>query len=203
MNFHTFSQWNWITFGAVALGTAFIVLVAVLIAAGSVQGGRAVLVGLVLGLALQLLHLGPLVLEPHLNHSHRQARVFGQRLPHLPARLGADFERGLKLPPLRRCQYRPRPFRSSSTVVPRPAVVIQRWIVTWKNHPNLNISQHLSTSNNIFLSPYSNIQFTVVKLTPKIPENPGESWKMPRISVLLQVSIQHLFNWREINSTIP
>ena len=168
MNFHTFSQWNWITFGAVALGTAFIVLVAVLIAAGSVQGGRAVLVGLVLGLALQLLHLGPLVLEPHLNHSHRQARVFGQRLPHLPARLGADFERGLKLPPLRRCQYRPRPFRSSSTVVPRPAVVIQRWIVTWKTiqiSTSLNIQQHL-------LIPLFEYSIHCREINPK---NPGKS----------------------------
>ena len=49
---------------------------------------------------LHFLHLGPLVLEPDLDHSDGQPRVLGQRLPHLPAGLGADVEGGLELPPL-------------------------------------------------------------------------------------------------------
>ena len=55
---------------------------------------------LVLAATLHFLHFCPLVLEPDLDHSDRQPGVLGQRLPHLPARLGADLEAGLELPPL-------------------------------------------------------------------------------------------------------
>lgn len=56
-------------------------------------------------LALYLLHLGTLILEPHLHHAHRQPRVLGQRLAHLAARLGRLIERGLELLALLRGQY--------------------------------------------------------------------------------------------------
>lgn len=72
-----------ITFRAVALGAAFIILVAILVTRRIVERRGAILVSLILSLALQLLHLGPLVLEPNLHNSHRKTCVFGQRFPNL------------------------------------------------------------------------------------------------------------------------
>lgn len=67
-------------------------------------------------LALYLLHLGTLILEPHLHHAHRQPRVLGQRLAHLAARLGRLIERGLELLALLRGQYGAWSLRTASSV---------------------------------------------------------------------------------------
>jgi hypothetical protein len=81
-----------------------------------------------LRLALDLLHLGPLVLEPDLDHPHAQARLLGQRLPHFAAGLGADLERGLELAPLRRRQDGAGSLGPPAPV-PRPAVLVEQVVV--------------------------------------------------------------------------
>ena len=86
--------------------------------------GRSVLLGFDLGFALQFLHLGPLVLEPNLDHPNAQSRFFGQSFAHFTARLGTYFERGFELTSLGRCQDRPRPFGSPAAIVTRSIVLI-------------------------------------------------------------------------------
>lgn len=56
-------------------------------------------------LALYLLHLGALILEPNLHHAHRQSRILGQCLTHLATWLGRLIERRLELLALLRGQY--------------------------------------------------------------------------------------------------
>ena len=115
-----------LTFAAVAFR---VLLVAVVV--GRLGSGRAaVLVRLDLGLALKFLHFGPLVLEPHLDYSDAQARLLGQGFAHFSARLGTDFERGLKLAPLSRRQDGSRPFRTPSAVVAGSVVLVCRAILT-------------------------------------------------------------------------
>lgn len=78
-----------------------------------------------LGLALDLLHLGALVLEPDLDHAHAQPRLLGQRLPDLPARLRAHLERGLELATLRRREDRSGSFGASTSVAGSTRLVQQ------------------------------------------------------------------------------
>lgn len=54
-----------------------------LVGLGIVLVPTALVAAVLLRLPLDLLHLGSLVLEPHLHHSHRQSRVFGERFPNL------------------------------------------------------------------------------------------------------------------------
>ena len=83
--------------------------------------------GLGLRLPLQLLHLRPLILEPHLHHAHAEARVLRQGLPNLPAGLRRHLEGGLELSPLGGREDGPRPFRASATVA--GTILVQQIIV--------------------------------------------------------------------------
>lgn len=101
---------------------------AVLVSTGSRGGGcgRSVLFGFDFGFALELLHLGPLILEPNLDDPNAQSSFFGQSFSHFPARLGTDFKRGFELASLRGRQDRPGTFRSSAAIVSRSVAVISR-----------------------------------------------------------------------------
>lgn len=69
-----------------------------------------------LGFPLELLHLRPLILEPHLDHAHAKPGVLGEGLPHFSAGLRRHLEGRLKLTPLCRRENRPRPFWAPTTV---------------------------------------------------------------------------------------
>jgi hypothetical protein len=80
-----------------------------------------------LHLALHLLHLRPLILEPDLDNSHTEASFLGERLPNLTAGLGRDLEGSLELAPLGGSQDRPRPLGSASAVA--RSTVVQEIVV--------------------------------------------------------------------------
>lgn len=70
-----------ITAAAILLPTFLLVLIIRLAAAGRL-----------LRFALDLLHFGALILEPHLHHAHTQTGVLGERFAHLAARLRRQLE---------------------------------------------------------------------------------------------------------------
>lgn len=106
---------------AILAGTAVLVAVLILSAAAAAAA--------LLGLALDLLHFGPLILEPHLHHAHAQPGVFGQCLAHFAARLRRQLKRRLELTALRRCENRTRSLRTASAVARSQRVAVQHQIV--------------------------------------------------------------------------